>query len=85
MRKFLKNKQNELLHDAPDFMAAELRGCERQLSRGKRLHCACAATIKPNLDVQFLFMDNDNPFEYREGIKELYWSQDNLSGQNQFL
>ena len=29
MKRSLKNRQNELLHDAPDFKAAELRGCER--------------------------------------------------------
>ena len=29
MKRSLKNKQNEVLHDAQDFKAAELKGCER--------------------------------------------------------
>ena len=51
MKRPLKKKQNELLHNALGLKTADLQ------ARNKRAHCACTDVVKPNFDVQLLFMD----------------------------
>ena len=71
MKRHLKRKESELLHNALGNMAAELADVEDSFHQ-ETVQGACADAIKPNLGVQFFLKDKH--FSIRECLILLVFS-----------